>query len=178
MRKYYVGILGAGALVGSFLLTLWLTASASPPDIKSAPLTVNAEIFATYQVPDEDILPSAASAAGLQPSAKLKGFIDNVTRLNNGQVKIVGWAFDELGEADPIAILVFAQGKNIFRTQTKGTRLDVAGALRLSAAAAANVAFEGLLPCLPRQQLLVVAVTQADLYTALGHAPGPLVCPS
>jgi len=178
MSKYYLGILGAGVLIGSFLLTLWITAPATPPDIKSEPLTVNAEIFATYLVPDEDMLPAAASAAGLQHSAKLKGFIDSVTRLNNDQVKILGWAFDELGEGDPITILVFAQGKNVFQTQTKGTRLDVAGAWKLSSAAAANVAFAGLLRCLPRQQLLVVAVTQANLSTTLGHVPGQPVCPA
>jgi hypothetical protein len=72
MSKYYLGILGAGVLIGSFLLTLWITAPATPPDIKSEPLTVNAEIFATYLVPDEDMLPAAASAAGLQHSGQVE----------------------------------------------------------------------------------------------------------
>jgi hypothetical protein len=150
---------------------------ATPPDSKSAPLSLNAQVFAAYLVPDEGILPAATRAAGLQPSDKLKGFIDEVTRLNNAQVKIRGWAADQLGEDDPIAIFVFAKGKNVFQTQTKGTRPDVAAALKLPSAAAANIAFEGLLSCEPDQPLLMVAVTQTDLYGALGHAPGPLVCP-
>jgi hypothetical protein len=62
--------------------------------------------------------------------------------------------------------------------QTKGFRPDVTEALKSSKAAASNVAFEGLLSCNPGQRLFVVAVTQTDLYAALGHAPGPLICPS
>jgi len=184
MRKYYFGILGAAALVGSFLITLWLTAPATPPapapppDIKSAPLSLNVGVFAAHLVPDEGILPAVARDVGLQASDKLKGFIEEVTRLNNAQVKIKGWAADQLGQDDPIAILVFAEGKNVFQTQTKGTRPDVAAALKLSSAAAANVAFEGLLSCKPGQPLVLVAVTQTDLYAALGHAVAPLVCPT
>src|SRR5262245_21428684 len=121
MRKYYLGILGAGAFVGGFLITLWLSASgtppapATPPDIKSAPLSLNAEVFATHLVPDEGILPAITRATGLQPSPKLKGFIDDVTRLDDAKVKIRGWAADELGEGDPIVILVFAKEKTFFR---------------------------------------------------------------
>jgi hypothetical protein len=181
MSKSNLGILGAATLVGSFLITLWLTAPATLSDTKPPRLSVSAEIFATYLVPDPGTLSAAVRAAGLQPSDKLKGFIEVVTRLDSARVKIAGWAADELGEDDPIAIFIFAgcsncgtRGKNIFETQTKGTRPDIADKLKLSKAAAANVAFEGLLSCAPGQALLVVAVTQTDLYAALGS----LVCPS
>jgi hypothetical protein len=184
MSRSNLGILGACALVGSFLFTLWLTAPATLPDSQRPRLSLSTEIFATYLVPDEGILSAAAKAAGLQPSDRLKGYIEEATRLNSAYVKIRGWAADELGEDDPIAILVFAgcpdgpppcrtRGKNVFVTQTKGPRPDVTDALKLSKAAAANTAFEGRLSCNPGQPLLVVAVTQTDLYGALGS----LVCP-
>src|SRR5262249_40493585 len=139
MSKTNLGILGAATLVGSFLITLWLTAPATLSDTKPPRLSVSAEIFATYLVPNAGILPAAARAAGLQPSDKLKGFIEVVTRLDNAHVKIAGFAADELGEDDPIAIFVFAgcshcgtrRGKNIFETQTKGIRPDVADKLKL-----------------------------------------------
>jgi hypothetical protein len=66
--------------------------------------------------------------------------------------------------------LVFAAGENVRKAYTKGPRPDVADALKLSQDAASNVAFEGLLACKPGQPLFVVAVTQTDLYAALGHA--------
>ena len=57
-------------------------------------------------------------------------------------------------------------------------RPDVAQALNLSEAGASNVAFEGALSCIPGEPLLVVAVTQNDLYAALNQATRPLGCPS
>jgi hypothetical protein len=175
MRASYLGILGASVLVGSFLITLWLTAPTTLPDIKPALPSIKSDVFAAYLVPDESMLSAAASAAGLQPSDTLKGFVDAVTRLDSTQVKIHGWAADLKG-GDPILVLVFANGKIVLKTQTKGPRPDVADALKLSKDAASNAAFEGLLSCKPGQRLFVVAVTQTDLYAALGHAR-PLICP-
>jgi hypothetical protein len=33
--SYFIGIIGAGALVGSLLITLWLTEPITPPNIKT-----------------------------------------------------------------------------------------------------------------------------------------------
>lgn|SRR5262245_25771182 len=177
MRTFYLGVLGAGVLVGSFLITLWLTEPTTPPDIKPAPPSIKSDIFAAYLVRDERTLPAAANAAGLKPSDKLKGVVDTVTRLDSAQVRIDGWAVDLHGENGPIAVVVFADGENVLKAYTKGPRPDVADALKLSQDAASNVAFEGLLACKPGKPLFVVAVTQTDLYAALGHAR-PLICPS
>jgi hypothetical protein len=148
MRASYVGILGASGLVGSFLITLWLTTPTTLPDSKPAAWGIKSDVFAAYLVPDESMLSAAASAAVLQPSDKLKGFVDAVTRLDNTQVKIQGWAADLLGK-EPILVLVFANGEIVLKTQTKGPRLDVADAFNLSKDAATNAAFEGLLSCNP-----------------------------
>ena len=178
MRTSYVPwVVGAGVLIGSFLITLWLTEPITGPNLGSAPPNKGAEVLAAHLVPNEEILSGAATAAGLQRSDKLSGYVDGVTRLNKDQVRIGGWAADSIGQGTPITVLVFADGKNVFATQTKGARSDVADALKLSAAAAANVAFEGVLSCGPGQTLFAVAVTQSNLYAALGHAAGPLVCP-
>jgi hypothetical protein len=148
MRASYVGILGASVLVGSSLITLWLTTPTTLPDSNPAPWSIKSDVFAAYLVPDESMLSAAASAAVLQPSDKLKGFVDAVTRLDNTQVKIQGWAADLLGK-EPILVLVFANGEIVLKTQTKGPRLDVADAFNLSKDAATNAAFEGLLSCNP-----------------------------
>lgn len=175
-RSYITRIIGAGILVASFLLTLWLT-EATPPKIESAPSNKEATILAGYLVPDVGILSAAAKAAGLQASDKVTGYIDEVRRLDRNEVKIRGWAVNSMGQGSPITVLVFANGKNVLETQTKGARSDVAVALQLPDADAANVGFEGALRCNPGEPLLGVAVTQSSLYAALGHAPGALVCP-
>jgi hypothetical protein len=83
MRIFYLGVLGAGVLVGSFLTTLWLTEPTTPPDIKPALPSIKSDILAASLVRDEGTLPAAANAAGLKPSDKLKGVVDAVTRLNS-----------------------------------------------------------------------------------------------
>jgi hypothetical protein len=172
-----IGVLGIGVLVGSFLLTVWLTEPETPPANKAEP-PLAAEILATYLISDERILTAAAKAARLQPSDKLRGFIDEVARLDKAQVKIRGWAVDLARQGTPITVLVFSDGKNTLGTQTKGPRPDVAQALKLSEAVASNAAFEGQLSCNPGETLVVVAVTQDNLYAAINQAALPLSCPS
>jgi hypothetical protein len=174
----FVAVLGISALVGSFLLTLWLTAPGTPPANKAEPPSLAVEVLAAHLVPDERILRAAAKAAGLQPSDQLRGFIDEVARLDRAQVKIRGWAADLAGQGTPITVLVFANGRNTLGTQTKGSRPDVAQALNLSEAGASNVEFEGALSCAPGEPLFVVAVTQNNMYAALNQATRPLSCPS
>src|SRR5437870_5748043 len=177
MRTSYVPwVVGAGVLIGSFLITFCLTEPITGPNLGSAPPNKEAEVLPPHLVPNKEILSGAATAAGLHRPDKLSGNVAGVTRLNKDQVRIGGWAADSIGQGTPITVLVFADGKNVFATQTKGARSDVANALKLSDAAAANVAFGGVLSCSPRQSLFVVAVTQGNLYAMLGHS-GPLVCP-
>jgi hypothetical protein len=176
-RPYVIALVAVVVLVGSFLTTLWLLGPGTPQEVETARTSNEAAVLAAYLVPDEKILSAAAKAAGLQPSDNIRGYIDNISRLSNDEVKINGWAADLAGQGKPITILVFADGKNVLLTQTKGVRLDVANSLKLPDAAATNVAFEGLLSCRARQALFVVAVTKSNSYAALGHAPGPILCP-
>ena len=64
-------------------------------------------------------------------------------RLQQTRSNIRGWAADLVGQGKPLTVLIFANGRNMLGTQTKGPRHDVAQALKLSEPAAANVAFEG-----------------------------------
>jgi hypothetical protein len=93
-------------------------------------------------------------------------------------VTIRGWAADLVSQGTPLTILIFADGRNMLGTQTKGPRDDVAQALKLSAPAAANVAFAGEFSCSPGEALVVVAVTQKNSYAPLNQAARPLICPS
>jgi hypothetical protein len=176
-RPYAIGLVAVVVLIGSFLTALWLLGSMTPQVVETARISNEAAVLAAYLVPDEKILSAAAKAAGLQPSDKVSGYVDKASRLNNDQVKINGWAVDVAGQGKPITILVFADGKNVLLMQTKGARSDVANSLKLADAAATNVAFEGSLSCRTGQALFVVAVTESNSYAALGHAPGPILCP-
>ena len=173
-----VGIVGLGVLIGSFVLTLWLSAPTTPTAHEPEPANLSAEVLAAYLIPNERILAAAASSVGLQFSDKLKGFVDEITRTNKQHVTIRGWAADLIGQGTPLTVLIFADGRNMLGTQTKGPRHDVAQALKLSEAAAANVAFEGEFSCYPGEVLVVVAVTQQNLYAPLNQAAPPLICPS
>jgi hypothetical protein len=176
-NNIFVAILGIGALAGSFLLTLWLTAPAMRPANEAEPRNLAAATLAAYLVPDERILAAAATSAGLQPSDKQRGFVDEISRTNKERVTIRGWAADLVGNGEPLTVLVFADGKNTAEIQTKGPRPDVVQALKLSEAAAANVAFEGELFCNPGKALVVVAVTKNNSYAPINQAARPLLCP-
>jgi hypothetical protein len=173
-----VGIVGLGVLISSFILTLWLTAPAAPIAHEPEPANMSAAVLAAYLIPNERILAAAASAAGLQLSDKLRGYVDEITRNNNQQVTIRGWAADLVGQGTPLTILIFADGRNMLGTLTKGARHDVAQALKLSKPAASNVAFQGEFSCSPGEGLVVVAVTQKKSYAPLNQAARPLICPS
>jgi hypothetical protein len=178
IMQRYREISGLGVLIGSFILTLWLTAPTTPIAHEPEPANMSAAVLAAYLVPNERILAAAASAAGLQLSDKLRGFVDEIARNNKQQVTIRGWAADLVSQGTPLTILIFADGRNMLVTQTKGPRDDVAQALKVSAPAAANVAFEGEFSCSPGEALVVVAVTQKNSYAPLNQAARPLICPS
>ena len=173
-----VGIGGLGVLIGSFVLTLWLTAPITPIAHEPEPANMSAAVLAAYLIPNERILPAAAGSAGLQFSDKLRGFVDEITRTNNQQVTIRGWAADIVGQGTLITVLIFANGRNMLGTQARGPRHDVAQALKLPQPAATNVAFEGEFSCNPGEALVVVVVTQKNSYAPLNQSARPLICPS
>jgi hypothetical protein len=171
-------LIGFVVVLVSFLITFWLTAPNKPsgsgaPPPPQTPLA----IFKSISVADAKSLSAAAALARLKPSANLKGFVEQISRSKDGKVKISGWAMDLEGQGAPIAVLVFVAGNYVFEAQTKGPRSDVAKALKASDVAASNVSFEGTFACNPGLPLFVVAVTQANTYSATGH-PEPFLCPS
>jgi hypothetical protein len=88
-------------------------------------------IFTSFEISDQVQL-AVAESAGLKPSQPLKGFVDELAMSNKGQARIRGWVADIIGQGSPTTILVFAQGKQIFETQTKGQRADMTALVRLS----------------------------------------------
>jgi hypothetical protein len=173
---FFVAIFGICALVGSFLLTMWLTAPAPPQ--QAEPGNLAAATLAGYLVPNEAILTAAAKSVGLQRSDQLKGYIDEIARTNKEQVRIRGWVADPVGQGAPITVLVFADGRNTLGMDSKGARSDVAQALKLPHAAAANLAFAGEFFCNSGETLFIVAVTQNNSYAPLYQLGRPLICPS
>jgi hypothetical protein len=168
-----------GVFVVSFLLTLWLTAPGEMP-VQSAPpgLPTPLAIFSSFEISDQVQLAAVAETAGLKPSQTLKGYVDELATSNKGQARIRGWVADIMGQGSPTTILVFAQGKQIFETETKGQRPDVTALFRLSEPAAANVRFDGVFSCRSDKPLLIVAVDAKNSYTQIGRSDaGPLICP-
>lgn len=159
-----IWLLGILVLIGSFATTFWLSGIGAP----NLPLT---NLLAS-EVYDEEGLTDAAISAGLRPSLYLKGYSDNPVRVNEKQVKIVGWSADSSGKGAPITVIVFSEGKAVLRTQTKGPRPDAADSLKLSAAAALNMGFEGVTSCNPGRSLLFIAVT-GNSYVKLGARSCP-----
>jgi hypothetical protein len=159
-----IWLLGILVLIGSFATTFWWTGIGAP----NSPLT---NLLAS-EVRDDDGLTDAAISAGLRPSLYLKGYTDTPIRLNDKQVKIVGWSAESNGHGGPITVIVFSDGKAVLRTQTNGPRPDAADVLKLPPAAALNIAFEGVVSCVPGRALLFIAIAGTS-YFKLGARPCP-----
>jgi hypothetical protein len=161
--------------VVSFLSALWLT---TPPEMPLPGPETPLDNFSDFEISDQVQLAAAAGAAGLEPSQTLKGFVEELATSGKGQTRIHGWVADPMGQGTP-TILVFAQGKPILKTQTKGRRSDVTAFLSLSEPAAANVEFNGVFSCRAGKPLLIVAVDAKNSYAQIGRVDGgPLICPS
>jgi hypothetical protein len=130
-------------------------------------------MLAESTVSDLGSLMAAVKAAGLRGTPDLKGSIDELTRRDRDHVTLKGWAAETSGSGLPLAVMVFVDGRNKLTIRTDGRRPEVADALGLSDAAAANISFQGDLPCSQGQKLIVVAVAQNDVY---GHF-GTRLCP-
>lgn len=161
-------LLGFFVMIGSSLLTFWLVGTGA----STSPLTV----LASSQVADDDNLTDVAISAGLRPSLTLKGAVDQIVRMNEKQVRIIGWSADSNGNGSPIAVIAFTDGAVALQTNTNGPRSDVAEHYKLSSEAALNVAFGGVLACQAGRRLFVIAVT-GNRYRKLTDQ-NALVCPS
>jgi hypothetical protein len=160
--------LTAGALIFllSFVVALRLTKPAMAPTPAMATL-------AAATVSDFKTLMSAVKAAGLKGTPDVKGGLDEIKRLDGDQVAVKGWAAQTINGGAPLTVLVFADGRNKLTMETRGARPDMTDALGLSGEAAENVAFAGTLACSRGQKLIVVAVTQSDVYGYFGSPPCP-----
>jgi len=156
MRKIVFLGLSLAVLFVSFLGTLWLTGTATPPsttDERSA-----AEQLASRSISNRSDLIEAAVATGLRSSTQMKGTVESMTRVTDREVTINGWLADPEGDATPVAILVFVAGKNVAATQTHGERLDVTKTLGLAFGAEQNVVFAVSFGCRTGEQPIVVGL--------------------
>lgn len=113
---------------------------------------------------DAASLHSAANLAQLSTSESLKGGLDVLERLPDGQVRLAGWAADVSGDGTPIRILAFGRGKPLLEAETNGERPDVTAAFKLKPGPARNVKFEFKAACGPREALVVAAATKKNTY--------------
>jgi hypothetical protein len=165
-RPWLTWVAGGLAFAISFAVAMRLTKPATPP---TAAMTMLAE----SKISDLGGLMAAVKNAGLRGTPDVKGGIDEITRRDNEHVLLKGWAAEISDSESPLAVMVFVDGRNKLTMETSGRRPDVAAALGLSDAASANISFEGDLTCSRGQKLIVVAVTQRDVY---GHF-GTRLCP-
>jgi hypothetical protein len=155
------GLVGAG----TFAAVLWLTEPVRPLPAVA--------ILAGLSVSDVATLMTAVQTAGLRGSSETRGAIDKIRRQDDGQVLVTGWVTDAASQGSPLTVMAFAGGKNALTTTTRGARPDMARALALSDAAAANMSFEGVVSCDKGAKLIVIAVTPKNMYSHFGF----LVCP-
>jgi hypothetical protein len=127
---------------------------------------VRTAAFARASVRSRASLLAAARKAGLRRS-DVAAIVDAIRRIDDGKVNIRGWAAEIGGNGSPLTILGFIDGANVFETKTLGERPDVMRALKLSAVAARNVAFEGTLPCRRGQKLIIAATTVSNRFVLL-----------
>ena len=165
--RWFTIIAAAVSLVGSFLITLWLT---EPDGINRATAEVQldgVERLRRSFVYDNRTLGAAAQAAGLVPLDNVRGHIDEIQRLPDGQVRMTGWAADVHGDGSPLSVVAFGGGRGTLLGRTDGPRDDVAKDQKLSQAAARHVAIVGSLPCERGQTIVAVAINKDGAYAPL-----------
>jgi hypothetical protein len=171
MRKKVLLGLSLVVLFGCFFTTLWLTGTATPPSTTDE--RSGAEQLASRSISNRSDLIEAAVAAGLHLSTQMKGNIDSTTRVNDREVTIKGWFADPEGDATPLTVLVFVDGKNMAMTQTRGERPDVTKALGLAFGAERNVGFEVSFGCRTGAQPFIVGLGSDKQYLSLSSAQCP-----
>ena len=168
-RATYIGVLVA-AMLGSFLLTLWLidTKISSPPATDGRS---DSERLANRQVFKYADLNPVAGDLELKRSSQMNGSIDGINRINDREVKISGWLADPDGDATPLNIVVFVSGPVAATTRTKGERPDVTRLMGLSFGAEKNVTFEVSFGCPIGNQPVVVGLGTNKKYFPLVSPP-------
>jgi protein-S-isoprenylcysteine O-methyltransferase Ste14 len=161
-------IAAAGLVLAAYVIP-WLadlgTQAVEEPGVRTAVLA-RAPVFGRAS------LLAAARDAGLRRSPEVK-VASILSRTDDGRVRVDGWAAEIGGNGEPLTVLVFTEGFLALETKTRGERPDLPQDMKLSAEAARNVAFEGILTCRPRQRLVIVAVTLGNKYALLPT----LICP-
>jgi hypothetical protein len=132
-------------LGGSFFATLWLTDTGTSPT--AADGRSDAERLASQRIFNRSDLIQAAVAAGLHSSTGMKGNVDSMRRVNDREVAITGWLAAPEGDATPLTLLIFVDGKKTAAAQTRGERSDVTKLLGLAFGAERDVAFEVSFVC-------------------------------
>jgi hypothetical protein len=156
MRYIFYFIGGAAVLLGSFVVTLWLTEPQSPSArLKDQRISNYADIL------------RATQEAGLHSSPEMQGNIDAISRINEREVKIEGWLADPGGNSTPSDLLVFVDGSMVVAGKTKGERSDVTNANLLSHGAEKNVSFSLTFSCQPGGKLIVLGVEARKGYFLL-----------
>jgi hypothetical protein len=181
-RIAYFGI-GAAAVLGIFLLTLWFWESRSTDSgivttTERAPVAQDAlseaERLASHTVTNSQELAVGASAVGLQLSPRLRGNVEGVKRTSDREVTVAGWLADTEGDGRPQKVVVFVGGKRAAIMQTQGERDDVTKALGLQSGAVKNVAFQATINCRTGDQVLFAGLAfEGHYYIDLGARACP-----
>ena len=154
----------AVSLVLSFVITLQLTKPTKP-------LSPSAALLAKATVLDGPSLMMAVRSAGLKGSSRVKGGIDEMTRLNKDRMSLKGWAIETSNGGAPLVVIAYVDGKSELIAETKGRRPNLASVIGPSeAAAAVNASFEGTLSCAPGHNVIIIAIADDNEYGYFGSA--------
>jgi hypothetical protein len=125
------------------------------------------ERLASHRISNYSDLREAAQDVGLRFSEQLRGWVDEIGRIDEREVNMAGWLADAQGNSAPLNLLVFIDGSMVAAAQTKGERPDVTTAVHLGFGAEKNVAFSLRFNCRPGDRPIIVGVGQRKQYIAL-----------
>jgi hypothetical protein len=166
----------AGALVGTFLAsffaTMWMT-DRGPRAPEPSTARATSEKLAPRRIATYADLRRIADDIGLTRSRRMAGNIDQISRINDREVKIAGWLADPEGDATPLNVLVFLSGEMKAIGRTDGERSDVTWALGLAFGAEKNVGFQMSFSCRMGDEPVVVGVGPGGQYLPLTASKCP-----
>jgi hypothetical protein len=158
--------------IGSFFIALTLLDTRAPPN-KAENDQSDAGRLASRSIFDRSDLIDAAVGVGLHLSARMKGTVDEIKRINANEVMIRGWVADPGSVGDALTVVVFVAGQRKAMVETKGERPDVTAALRLRFGAEKNVVFEATAACPTDAPIVIVGLGQEKQYLHLTFAKCP-----
>src|SRR5262245_52831819 len=165
--RWFTIVVAAASLVASFFITLWLTEPDATNPANAGARLDPIERLIRSQVYNNASLASAARAANLVPLEDLRGNIDEIRRLPDDQVRIVGWAVNLSGDGTPLTLIAFKGGRGTLLGKTDGPREDVTKALGLSARAARHVQIAVSVQCERGEVVVVVAIDKDNVYAPI-----------